>query len=134
MNKISVVDYDSQWPQIFQSLKRVFEERFVHLYISVEHVGSTSVPGLAAKPKIDLDIIVEEEAKVKAVIIELEKLGYEHRGDLGIKGREAFYRSSNKIPDSGKGQEWIAHNLYVCIQGIPSLQNHLLFYQGDLEH
>lgn len=127
MNKIIIANYDPNWPKVFQSLKTIFEERFSPLFLSVEHVGSTSVPNLVAKPKIDLDIIVEDKEKVKAVVVELEKLGYQHRGDLGIKGREAFLRNSDLIPNIGTGEKWMEHNLYVCIQGIPSLQNHLLF-------
>lgn len=127
MNRINIVDYNPKWPQIFNALKAIFEECFSDLFINVEHVGSTSVPNLAAKPKIDLDIIVENEEKVSAVIVELEKLGYQHRGNLGIKGREAFARPSNFVPITKTEKEWMEHNLYICIQGVPSLQNHLLF-------
>lgn len=127
MSPIQVVNYNPEWPTIFQSLKAIFQERFSHLYLNIEHVGSTSVPNLSAKPKIDLDIIVENQDKVKAVIQELEKLGYKHVGDLGIKDREAFHRNTDLIPNTGTGKKWMEHNLYVCIQGILSLQNHLLF-------
>lgn len=63
--------------------------------LSIEHVGSTAVPGLFAKPIIDVAIVTESEEKTKAVIVGLKELGYEHRGDLGIKGRQAFKRPAN---------------------------------------
>jgi GrpB-like predicted nucleotidyltransferase (UPF0157 family) len=83
--------------------------------VSIEHVGSTSVPGLAAKPIIDLDIVVADRAAVAAAIEVLAGLGYEHLGDLGVKDREAFRRP----PGSER------HNLYVCPAGGEGLRNHL---------
>jgi len=57
---------------------------------AIEHVGSTSVPGLAAKPTIDLDVLLASVADFPDTIRRLATLGYEHEGDLGIAGREAF--------------------------------------------
>ena len=57
--------------------------------IVIEHVGSTSVPNLCAKPIIDLDVVVHPE-DVPAAIAAVEALGYRHEGDLGVAGREAF--------------------------------------------
>ena len=87
----------------------------VALDARIEHVGSTSVPGLAAKPIIDADVIVTA-ADVPAAIAAIETLGYAHRGELGIQGRHAFIR-----PDGG-----FAHNLYVCEDGCEALTNHLV--------
>ena len=83
--------------------------------VAVEHVGSTSVPGLAAKPIIDLEIVVASASLVPMAIEGLAKLGYAHRGDLGIEGREAF--------DSPSGLP--AHHLYVCVLDNTALKNHL---------
>ena len=57
---------------------------------AIEHIGSTSVPGLAAKPIIDLDVLLASAAYLPETIRRLATLGYEHEGDLGIAGREAF--------------------------------------------
>lgn len=80
----------------------------------VEHVGSTSVPGLAAKPTIDVDVIVDR-TEVPNAIAAVESLGYAHRGDLGVVGREAFL-----APD-----EEPRRNVYVCQAGTLSVRNHL---------
>ncbi len=125
-NKIVVVSHDPDWAVRFQELKAVYEEHVGKHLLSVEHVGSTSVPGLAAKPKIDIDIIIEDDNKVLQSIIQgLEKLGYEYAGDRGVPGREAFLRSNNQIPLDGSGRDWMLHNLYVCKEGNIGLQNHL---------
>ncbi|MFN0093408.1 MAG: GrpB family protein [Dehalococcoidia bacterium] len=116
MNGIIVVDYDPAWPARFEALAKRLEPALDGVVVAVEHVGSTSVPGLAAKPIIDLDIVVrDDDAAVTATIAALATLGYAHRGDLGIPGREAF-----RAPAGGQ-----AHHLYVCREGCPSLRNHL---------
>lgn len=84
--------------------------------LAVEHVGSTSVPGLAAKPVIDLAVIVRPE-DVPLAIRRLAEIGYVHRGDQGIPGREAF-----RTPP---GEE--KHHLYVCVAGSAGVRDHLLF-------
>ncbi len=83
--------------------------------MSVEHVGSTAVPGLAAKPIIDMDVVVASSDKLPEAIERLASLGYVHRGNLGIDGREAF--------DSPRGLP--AHHLYVCLRESAALANHL---------
>jgi GrpB-like predicted nucleotidyltransferase (UPF0157 family) len=83
--------------------------------LTVEHAGSTSVPGLAAKPIIDMTVIVASEREVPLAIAQLATLGYVHLGNRGIEGREAF-RHPQGLP---------AHHLYVCPQGSLAAQNHL---------
>lgn len=115
MPAIEVVDYRKEWPQRFAGLReRIWPAVAAHA-LGIEHVGSTAVPGLAAKPVIDIDVIIAATDGLPAVIEPLEKLGYRHRGNLGIEGREAF--------ESPPG--WPAHHLYVCAQGCTALANHL---------
>lgn len=115
MRKIVVVDYDPCWPAIFETLRNRVWEVCELIAVSIEHVGSTSVPGLAAKPIIDLSMVVPSEAEVPLAIERLATLGYQHLGDLGIEGREAFRQPEGLPP----------HHLYVCPQGSLGLRNHL---------
>ena len=112
---VIVVDYDPAWPQVFENLRSRVSEVVSDIAISIEHVGSTAVPGLAAKPVIDMGIVVPSEIEIAMAINRLAALGYIHRGDLGIAGREAF-RSTEDLPQ---------HNLYLYIQGNAALANHL---------
>lgn len=112
---IAVVDYDPSWPLEFEGLKARVLRALGDIAVSVEHVGSTSVPGLAAKPIIDMDVVVASAADAADAIERLATLGYAHRGDLGIEGRETFH-----VPP-----EWPAHHLYVCVHGAAALANHL---------
>lgn len=113
--KILVVDYDSTWPVAFETLRAPISDALRGIAISVEHVGSTSVPGLAAKPIIDIDVIVPSRAEVPLAIERLASLGYRHQGNLGIEDRDAF-ENPEGLP---------AHHLYVCVNGSAALLNHL---------
>lgn len=132
--KVVVVPYDPSWPQVFQELKLVYEDMLGHLLLDIQHVGSTSVPGLAAKPKIDIDLVVENESKKQEALYFLKSLGYIHVGDLGIAGREAFKRTSESVPFTDNKRNWPAHNLYLCIEGITPLLNHLHFRDYLRQH
>jgi GrpB-like predicted nucleotidyltransferase (UPF0157 family) len=116
MKQVVVMDYSTKWPLFFQEIQSGLWKEICQEAKSIEHVGSTSVPGLAAKPVIDMTIVVENEQKRSIVIKKLETMHYKHLGDLGISGREAF-RCLTEKP---------AHNLYLCIDGNIHLQNHLL--------
>jgi GrpB-like predicted nucleotidyltransferase (UPF0157 family) len=83
----------------------------------IEHVGSTAVPGLAAKPVIDMDVLLISATDLALVIAKLASGGYEHRGDLGVVGREAFRTPPNDVP----------HHLYVCPSGSPEYKRHISF-------
>ncbi|NIG55984.1 GrpB family protein [Chitinophaga sp. Cy-1792] len=124
--KITVVPYQPEWPLQFAALAAVYRQALGPHILAVEHVGSTAVPGLPAKPILDIDLVIETEAQLPFVNAALEKLGYQFRGDLGIKNRYAYGRSSDNIPHTPEGRQWPAHHLYCCIKGAASLQNHLL--------
>ena len=80
------------------------------------HVGSTAVPGLEAKPIVDIDVVIRHADDFAGVAARLATLGYVHLGDLGIVGREAF-RAAPDLP---------RHHLFVCASGAAALQAHLI--------
>ena len=90
--KIEVISYQSEWPRFFEELRRAAVEALAGIDVAVEHVGSTSVPGLAAKPVIDIDIILPQWERFGEVVRRLGTLGFEHRGDLGLVLREQSVR------------------------------------------
>jgi len=113
--KIFVVEYDPTWPLAFATLKASIAGALRGIALSVEHVGSTSVPGLAAKPIIDIDVVVPSRTELSATIEGLVALGYVHRGNQGIEDREAF-DSPGHLP---------THHLYACLKDSTALANHL---------
>ncbi len=115
MPHVIVVDYDPAWPARFEALRSRIAEAVREIALAIEHVGSTSVPGLAAKPVIDMTVVVASRDDIPATIERLAVIGYRHRGDLGITGREAFHAPAG-LPD---------HRLYVCAEDSAALANHL---------
>ena len=97
-------------------------------YYAVEHVGGTSVPGMAAKPIIDIDVVVRED-KFPDVRRKLEALGYSYEGDKGIPGREAF-----DLRDTGLKSVLMEHHLYVCQADSAELRRHRAFRNFLLAH
>ena len=117
--KVIVVPYDKAWKSAFEEIKKEIERVIGDLIIGIEHVGSTSVDGLSAKPIIDIDVVIKDYSVFATVVQKLETIGYIHEGDLGIKDREAF-KYSNK-PHLQK------HHLYVCPQYSEELHRHVTF-------
>jgi GrpB-like predicted nucleotidyltransferase (UPF0157 family) len=101
---VIVEDYDPAWARDFEMLRQRIWPEVADVALRIEHVGSTSVPGLAAKPIIDMSIVVASRNDVPKTIERLAPLGYVHRGTLGIDDREAFDHPADLR----------RHNLYVC--------------------
>jgi GrpB-like predicted nucleotidyltransferase (UPF0157 family) len=114
---IVIVDYDAAWPARFEELASNVRAALGDLALRVEHIGSTAVSGLAAKPIIDLDVVVGSSADVAPAIRKLSEVGYVHEGDLGIEGREAFRFQAC-------GQQ---HHLYLLVEGAQEFERHLAF-------
>ena len=117
--KVVVLPYDRTWKFAFEEIKREIEGAIGDLIIGIEHVGSTSVEGLSAKPIIDIDVVIKDYSTFEAVVNKLESIGYIHEGNLGIKDREAF-----KYSDKPHLQQ---HHLYVCPQQSEELYRHITF-------
>jgi GrpB-like predicted nucleotidyltransferase (UPF0157 family) len=112
---VEVVPYDPSWPATFEKLRERIAPALGDLAVGIEHVGATAVPGLDAKPIVDVDVVVRDAGDFVAVGQRLTDLGYFYLGDLGIVGREAF-RAPAGSP---------RHHLYVCAAGSAALQAHL---------
>jgi GrpB-like predicted nucleotidyltransferase (UPF0157 family) len=74
--KIKIVDYDPDWPQKFETHAKRLGDSLGGTALRIEHIGSTSVPGLAAKPIIDILVVVSDSAHESAYLPELEAAGY----------------------------------------------------------
>lgn len=117
--KVIVVPYDPAWKAAFAAIQTEIEAALGDLILGIEHVGSTAVEGLSAKPCIDIDVIIRDYGNFEDVVRRLESIGYLHEGNLGIPDREAFQYS--KKPHLHK------HHLYVCPQDSKELHRHITF-------
>ena len=117
--RILVLPYDEQWKQDFLKIKAELAGALGQLAIEIEHVGSTSVQGLSAKPIIDIDVVIKDYTVLEDIVSALGEIGYLHEGNLGIAGREAFKYD---------GKEHLKkHHLYVCPEDSPELRRHIAF-------
>ena len=114
---ILIEDNDPSWPHAFSKLAAGIKAALGGLIVTVEHIGSTAVPGLAAKPVIDLDVVLSSPVDLPEAIRRLSSAGYVHEGDLGVPGREAFRSPPGET----------RHHLYVLTAGANELRRHLAF-------
>jgi|SRR5579872_4125446 len=114
--KIVLVEYDPAWPEIFQREAERIRAALGHRALQIEHVGSTSVPGLAAKPIIDIVLVVANSADEAAYLPELEQSGHV----LRIREAEWHEHRMLKGPDADI-------NLHVFSTGCPEVDRMLLF-------
>ncbi|WP_372699697.1 GrpB family protein [Arthrobacter sp. JSM 101049] len=111
---VEVVPHSPEWPRQLNRLAAQVRECLNGLPAAVEHVDSTAVPGLAAKPVLDMHVIVDRRL-LGGPSNSLELAGYRHRGDLGPLDRETFLAPNDRS----------RRNVYVCVAGTLHVRNHL---------
>ena len=113
---IIVVEYRPEWAQEYASEERKIREILGDNCAAIYHIGSTSVPGLAAKPIIDIMPVVKSLSLVDGKAAEFEKIGYEYLGEFGIPGRR-YLR---------KGGDERTHQIHIFQQGdTENIERHL---------
>ncbi|MGH2544786.1 MAG: GrpB family protein [Ardenticatenaceae bacterium] len=116
--KIVVVPYDPAWPAAFQREAERIACVFGDELLSIHHIGSTSVPGLAAKPIIDVMPLVRDVERVALYSPAMIELGYEPKGEHGIAGRRFF--TKGRHPHR-------THNVHIYHPSSPEVARHLAF-------
>lgn len=119
-----LVPHDPKWRGEFEALAVVLRAALEGLVDRIEHVGSTAVPDLLAKPILDVDVVLRADADFGEVVRRLDALGYRHVGDQGIAGREVF-KAREVAPTSPREGGWMSHHLYVCSPASAELRRHL---------
>jgi GrpB-like predicted nucleotidyltransferase (UPF0157 family) len=126
MREIRVVPYDSNWPILYEKevarICGVLEKEIV----SAHHIGSTSIPGMYAKPIIDILLEVKDITKIDDYNDKMIALGYEPRGELGIPGRRYFSREEPK--------DVRTHHVHMYQSDNPELIRHIAFRDYMIAH
>ena len=115
---VEVVDPDEGWARAYDAERDALAEALGPAAVAIHHVGSTSVPGLAAKPVVDVLVEASDLPAVDAAASRLEALGYEARGEYGIPGRRYFSRPAGSGP---------AVHVHAFRKGDPHVERHLRF-------
>lgn len=113
---VKIVEYDAAWPAQYQAERAAILEAIGPLVVSIEHIGSTAVAGLAAKPILDILVGVADLRLVSQTLQPLANLGYEYRGESGIPGRHYFRKGSPQT-----------HHLHMVQVGGAFWERHLMF-------
>ncbi|HET9905015.1 MAG TPA: GrpB family protein [Anaerolineales bacterium] len=113
---VLIVNYDPEWPRLFEREETRIRDALSTHALSIEHVGSTSVPGLAAKPKIDILLVVASSADESSYVPSLENAGY----TLQIREPDWYEHRMFRGPDTDV-------NLHVFSQGCEEIEKMLLF-------
>ncbi|GLX76889.1 hypothetical protein tinsulaeT_02290 [Thalassotalea insulae] len=122
--KITVVDYQADWVNKFTDEKALLIQAIGNIALNIEHIGSTSVPGLAAKPIIDILVEVTDLNRLDTKSNEMVALGYNIKGENGISGRRYFQKGDNQR----------SHHLHAFNQNDPHLMRHRAFRDYLLAH
>ncbi len=118
-DRIIVEDPNPEWPKWFDQIDAYVAPFVAESVVRIDHVGSTSVPGLSAKPIIDIDVVVAHERQIKPAIDLIESAGYRWVGNLDVEGREAFEPPTEpSLP---------AHHLYLVVLDNRAHSDHWLF-------
>ncbi len=117
MRKLEVVEYNPEWPRRFEAERALLSGVLGTVAVEIHHVGSTAVPGLAAKPIIDMVVEVTDLAALDALNADLERIGYEAKSEFGIAGRRYFR----------KGGDQRTHHVHAFVRGDLNIARHLAF-------
>ncbi len=127
LNRLNVElkEHNEKWKKEFEEEKKVLKEIFKDDALEIEHVGSTAIPGLKAKPIIDMAIAVKDLDVALKHVEELEKHGYNFRGNAGIEGRYFFAKG----PEDNR-----THYLHVEPINSSNWETHIMFKRYLLEN
>ncbi|WP_413453195.1 GrpB family protein [Erwinia persicina] len=117
MRTVVIVPYDDKWPEMFETESLLIKTLLGAVAVSVHHIGSTSVPGLSAKPIIDILVEVTDINELDAYNLAMVSAGYISRGENGIPGRRYFIK--------GGGQR--SHQVHAFAIGDLQVSRHLIF-------
>ena len=114
--KVKLAEYDENWPFEFENEKNAIQRVIQKNEIAIEHIGSTSVKELCAKPIIDILIGIEHFDDGFDIAPKLEAIGYEYKGENGIPGRHYFAKGNPRT-----------HHIHIVELGSDFWKEHLLF-------
>jgi len=117
MRTVVIVPYDDKWPEMFETESLLIKTLLGAVAVSIHHIGSTSVPGLSAKPIIDILVEVTDINELDAYNLAMVSAGYISRGENGIPGRRYFIK--------GGGQR--SHQVHAFAIGDLQVLRHLIF-------
>jgi len=115
----TLADYDAAWPERFAAERAAIVAELGPSALRIEHIGSTAVPRLAAKPIIDILLVLSAVPADPGIVTGLRRLGYRDHGEHGISGRAYFTKGEPRT-----------HHLHAFAVGDPHIERYLRFRDG----
>ena len=116
--KITVVPYDGEWLESFrdeaQNIRAIFGEEILEIH----HIGSTAIPGMSAKPIVDVMPVVKNINVIDDFNEKMRQKGYLPRGEYGLPGRRYFIKGTERVR---------THHIHIYQKGHPDINRHLAF-------
>jgi GrpB-like predicted nucleotidyltransferase (UPF0157 family) len=126
MRKVEVVPHDPRWRDAFEAEAKQVAAALGGNVVAVHHIGSTAIPGIYAKPIVDLLVEVRDVTEVDGRSSAMESLGYEVMGEYGIPGRRYFRK------DTPEGVR--THHIHAFEAGSSEVERHLAFRDYMIAH
>ena len=117
VRSMKVVDYSAEWPRLYERELALLREALGNEIVRTHHIGSTAVPGLAAKPVIDILLEVQSVERLDTFDKAMENLGYQPHGEFGIPGRRYY----------PKGGDDRTHHVHAFAGGDRQIEAYLAF-------
>ncbi len=132
---ITITGYHEDWPKRFAEIRDCLRSELAGDVGSfeVEHFGSTAVPGLVARPLLDLCVVVPDASELPSLLGGLDRLGYVYERTKGVPGLETFRRKGPDVPFLEHKRDFAPHHLYAAVAGSIDLSRHLWF-RDQLKH
>ncbi len=115
---VKLENYNEKWKDIFEEESKLISSKINKFLIGIQHIGSTAIPGIAAKPIIDIAVAIDSLSNVEKIIKLLHELGFQYRGEQGIPGRHLFVKGD---------EENRTHHLHVVENDHHEWKTHILF-------
>ena len=126
---ITIASYDEDWPKRFDEIRDCLRSELTGEGgdFDVEHFGSTAVPGLVARPLLDLCVVVSDPSAFRPLFSGLARLGYIYEQAQGVPGLHTFRRKGPDVPFLEHKRDFSPHRLFVSVRGALELSRHLAF-------
>ena len=131
-----VEPYDPDWPVLFEEERRLIMAAVGHIVAGVHHVGSTSIPGMPAKPILDIAVLLREFEDGERCIEPMESIGYFHKGvdEVDIPNDRFFLRGHPPREGCADSEEIRTHVLHMYTLDSPIRRNHFAFRDYLIAH
>ena len=122
--RVGIVSYNPNWKEIYKEESKKIKNVLSDIIVDIHHIGSTAIPGIKAKPVIDILVEVKDIEAVDRYNNKMEELGYEVMGEYGIPKRRFFRKGGNKR----------THHIHIFQVGNEEIERHINFKEYLIAH